>query len=186
MGFSIRATLLTLVALGSGCVTGHLLNTGRRYERPLVYHEALLTEDRLVLRYTAIETNDIGRPTGRHERQVALALADLARDDVPVDAFPVEQLSDHAVVAGRPVALRRGGATAPALCLDLDATPDGRDVGFVLQEDGRRSAPFHSVALTRSRTVPWVYPLLPLSLAADAAIDPVLFLFAPAVIGVGD
>ena len=40
--------------------------------------------------------------------------------------------------------------------------------------------------LTRLRTEPWVYPLLPLTLAADVVVVPTLVLMSPAVLIVGD
>jgi len=40
--------------------------------------------------------------------------------------------------------------------------------------------------LTRTRTEPWVYPLIPLALAADVVIIPTLVLMSPAVLVVGD
>jgi hypothetical protein len=40
--------------------------------------------------------------------------------------------------------------------------------------------------LTRLRTEPWVYPLLPLALAADVVVVPTLVLMSPAVLIVGD
>lgn len=63
----------------------------------------------------------------------------------------------------------------------------GRPLRFVLHEPrGGPYAPFYSGALTRTRTAAWVYPLLPLALAVDAATDPVLLFFAPAVMVLGD
>jgi hypothetical protein len=41
-------------------------------------------------------------------------------------------------------------------------------------------------ALTRLRTAAWVYPLVPLALAADVVVVPTLVLMSPAVLVVGD
>jgi hypothetical protein len=40
--------------------------------------------------------------------------------------------------------------------------------------------------LTRTRTEPWVYPLVPLTLACDVILVPTLVLMSPAILVVGD
>jgi hypothetical protein len=64
----------------------------------------------------------------------------------------------------------------------VEADANGRPVRLVVQD----RAPLYVSALTTTRTPLWVYPLLPLGLAVDAVSNPVLLLFAPAVIVVGD
>ena len=191
MGSSTRRlAALALLAFGAqACFTGHLLDAARRREQPIAYHDAYLDGDRLLLGYTALVTDDTGRPLARTERRAAIALADLRRGNVPVDAFPAERLGDDAPLGGRPVALHVGPicAAAPPPLLEIEEGPDGRHVRFVLHETWKAEyAPFFSAALTRTRTAPWAYPLLPLGLAVDAVTNPVLLFFAPAVIVVGD
>lgn len=170
-----RALALALVALfASGCMTGHLLDAGRRREEVVAYHDAFIVDDRLVLGYRARVSDDHGAPLGMRELWAAVALAVLRAPRVPpVDAFPVAWLE------GPPAA----GARAR---LEIDRA-DGRDTSFVLDDGaGTAYARFYSGALTRIHTAPWVYPLLPLAVVADAATNPVLLLFAPAVICVGE
>jgi hypothetical protein len=180
------ATALALCALTQGCVTGHLLDAARRYERPLAYREVFLDGDRLLLEYTVLLTDDDGRPLGRTERHAAIALADLRRAQLPVERFPVARL-DRASLRGQRVALSTTDIASPPF-LELERGADGRDERFVLH-DGRDDSPyaaFYSSALTRSRTALWAYPLLPVALAVDVVSNPVLLFFAPAMITIGD
>jgi hypothetical protein len=178
------SSLVVLLALAAqGCVTGHLFDAARRIERPLAYEEAALDGDRVLLRYTALVMNDDGDPVGRRERRVAVALADLRRAGVPVDAFAVEHLPDGGPLGGTAVPLHPNGSAPWA---DVERT-NGRDVRLRLHES-RDGGPkvLESAALTRRRTEPWVYPLVPVALAIDLVTNPVLLFFAPAVIVVGD
>ena len=182
---------LALLALGAqGCISGHLLDAARRRERPVAYHDASIDGGHLLLAYSALVTDDLGRHPERTERRVALALTDLRRGDLAVEAFPVARLAADAPLGGEPVALHPGtdGRSAgPPPFLEIDVGPEGQHVRFVLHDTrGVPYPPFYSAALTRTRTVPWVYPLLPLSLAVDAATNPVLLFFAPAVMVLGD
>ena len=114
---------LAIAVTASGCVTGHVLQAGRRreYAREIraVTHEGGDT----IVAYTADVVNDDGVPCGTVERSVRL----------------------------------HGAPAAPSL----------RD-------------------LTRTRTEPWAYALVPLALAADAVVTPTLILMSPAVLVVGD
>jgi len=192
MGSSTRHGIaLALLALGAqGCLTGHLLDAARRREQPVAYHDASIDGGRLLLGYSAVVSDDQGRHLERTERWAALALADLRRADLAVAAFPVARLAHDAPVHGRRVALhagRDGRLDGPPPFLEIDEGPDGRQLRFVLHETpGVPYPPFYSAALTRTRSAPWVYPLLPLSLAVDAATNPVLLFFAPAVMVLGD
>jgi len=191
MGFSTsRLVAPLLLTLGAqGCLTGHLLDAARRREQPVAFHQAFVDGDRLLLAYTALVTDDLGEPLARRERRAALALADLRRGDLAADAFPVARLADDAPLGGQPAALRAGGdgrgdRSSPFLEIEEGT---GRPLRFVLHEPrGGPYVPFYSAALTRTRTAAWVYPLLPFTLAVDAATDPVLLFFAPAVMVLGD
>src|SRR5437867_3981242 len=101
MGSSARRLVVLALGLGAqGCITGHLLDAARRIERPVAYRDAVISGDHLVLRYTALVTNDLGEPLTRRERRAAIALADLRRSP-PVEDFPVERLADGASLEGR-------------------------------------------------------------------------------------
>ena len=181
MGCSVSRLVALALGLGAqGCITGHLLDAARRIERPVAFEDAVLTDERLVLRCTALVTNDLGEPLVRRECRAAITLADLRRSP-PVEDYPVQRLADGARVEGRRVVLRAPVPAGPFL--DIDSG----DEQFILHtgEDGTYPA-FHSAALARTRTAPWAYPLLPLTVAFDAATDPVLLFFAPMVIVLGD
>ncbi len=178
-----------LLALGAtGCFTGHLLDLARRVERPAAYEQAAIDGERLLLAYTALVTDDVDQPIERTERRVAVALSDLRRRDVPVAHFPVTPLPAHAALGGQPVALVKSPAGAPNQWpfLEIEEGSAGRPVRAVLHDGGEEFAPLYSGALARRRTAVWAYPLVPFTLAFDAVTDPVLLLFAPAVIVLGD
>jgi hypothetical protein len=182
-----RAALVLLLLGGEGCVTGHLFDAALRREQPLSYHDALLDQDRLALAYTALVTNDAGKVLGRRERRVALSLAELRRHDLAVEAFPVEPLADDAPLSGRRLALEPEAKAGASAYLEIERDPNGREVRFVLHDPGSGPyAPFYSTALTRTSTEPWVYPLLPLSAAVDLASFPVLVVFFPVMMLIGD
>lgn len=191
-GFTRRTTAwaaLTLVTLGNeGCVTGHLFDAALRREQPVSYHDALIDGDRLALGYTALVTKDSGKVLARRERRAALSLTALRRQDLPVEAFPVEYLADDSPLAGRRLALegKDGTSGAPAY-LEIETAPDGRETRFVLHDsDGGPYAPFYSSALTRTSTAPWVYPLLPFGAAVDLATFPILLFFFPVMLLIGE
>lgn len=184
MACSTRRLLLALCALAAqGCVTGHMVDYAREIERPVAYRGAALDGDRLLLAYETVTINERGRRLARHERRAAVAVSDLERN-LPVDAFPVVRLPDDGQLTGRPVALdARGGKPS----LEIETAPDGRQVAFVLHDaPGAPRRSFQSAALSRTHVAPWIYPLLPFGLVVDAVSNPVLLLFAPAVMVIGD
>jgi hypothetical protein len=189
-GFTRRrawAALALLTLASEGCVTGHLFDAALRREQPLAYHDALVDGDRLMVGYTALVTNDAGRVVGRKERRAAISLTALRRNDLPVEAFPVEHLADDAPLTGRRLAIgaEDGEGGAPGY-LGIETAPDGRQVRFVLRDSaGGPYAPFYSTALTQTSTAPWVYPLLPLGLAVDLATFPILVVFFPVMLLIG-
>jgi hypothetical protein len=180
---------LALVAVGTqACVSGHLLQAARRVEHPVTYREAFVDGDRLLLAYFVRVTDDDGRPHARRERQAAVALADLRRAHIPVDDFPLVRLADDAPLAGRRVTLHLGPIGnrdgSPALEIDERA---GLHERFVLHDgEHGRYPPFHSRTLARTHTIPWVYALLPITVAIDLDTNPILLFFAPAVMVIGD
>jgi len=191
---SLVAALAVLAVGAQGCLSGHLLDAARRRERVIAYREAFTDGSRLLVRYTAEVTNDAGEPVERHDRWATIALDDLRAPEPPaVEAFPVGRGAPEAPRRrGQPVPLWVAEDGTPATALSAPALQirsiDGRHVSFVFRDassvDGCR--PFYSAALTRVSTNRWFYPLLPLTLAVDAVADPVLLLFAPAVIVVGE
>ena len=182
-----RAGTAVLLALGvEGCFTGHLLDAARRCEQPIAFQDAFVDDDRLVLRYTALVADDLGEPLGHEDRAASIALADLRRSDVPpVESFPVERLPGDTPRRGERVTLHEAGSGASVAPPYLDI--DGADGRLVLHDahDGAL-APFYAAALARTRTALWAYPLVPFALVIDAATNPVLLFFAPAVIVLGD
>jgi hypothetical protein len=188
MARSTRRWLSALLLIGSqGCVTGHLLDATRRYERPAVYHEAALDDGRLLFTYSAIVTDQFGERVGEApERRVAIPLADLGRE-VRADAIHVDRLS-AAGLHGRPVPVLVDGASCrnrepPAVA--IEETPEG-ETDLVLCTVSGPLGRVPCTALVQTTTPPWVYVLLPFTVALDAVSDPVLLLFAPAVILTGD
>ena len=114
---------LAIAVTASGCVTGHVLQAGRRREYAREIRAVTQDGGDTIVAYTADVVDDDGVPCGTVERTVRL----------------------------------RGAQTAPSL----------RD-------------------LTRTRTEPWAYALVPAALAADAVVTPTLILMSPAVLVVGD
>lgn len=179
---------VVLAAVASGCFSGHLLDAARRRERMLHVQEAFVGDDELVLRYAAVDANDAGRVVDRREQWVAIPLADMRTAGRPVDTLDVTWLDATSARrrSGRPVAIvRTPDPGAPSL---EAVTADGRDVALVLHETRGVSPapPLDTRAFTRIHVRPWVWPLLPFTFAVDAVGTPVLLLFAPAVIALGD
>lgn len=168
-----RIAALTLASLiSSGCATGHLVDRARRWERPLAYERAAIADGRLIVAYTAVETNQFWRRLATHRRSAAVPLAQFADAGLTVEAVRVERLPDDYPIAGTPTLLRlTQDAAGPQSLLVLD--PDG-------------TAFLHPAVLTEERIAPWVYPLLPFAVVYDAVAVPVLLVFAPAVIVPGD
>jgi len=183
------AAALALLALAApGCVTGHLLDAARRRERPVAVHEAALDGDRLVLGYTASVCDDRGRPLGQAARRASVPLAQLGDASRPTDAFAVEHLAPDGPLPGRALVLVRSGDAPPAppfvevSALDEIASPSVTLHG----RDGRVAPAFPTEALTQLTTRPWVYPLVPLSAAFDAATLPPLLLLGTPLFVLGD
>ena len=114
---------LIIAATASGCVTGHVLQAGRRREYAREIRAVTHEEGDTVVTYTADVVTDDGVACGTVER----------------------------------IARLRGMRDAPSL----------RE-------------------LTRTRTEPWAWALVPPALVADAVVTPTLILMSPAVLVVGD
>jgi hypothetical protein len=104
-------------------------------------------------------------------------------------------VSGHLFAAGRRREYARSihavTPTAGATIVDYtaDVTDDDGDVIDSLERTTRLPGERNQVALrdlTRTWTAPWVYPVLPLAIAADAVVFPLLTALAPIVIIVGD
>jgi len=166
------AAVVAASLVSSGCMTGHLVDRARRWERPIAYERAAIADGRLTIAYTAAETNQFWRRLATHRRTAAVPLAQFADERLTVDDVRVERLPDDAPVAGTPTPLR--------------LTQDGGRPDRLLVLDADGSAFLHPAVLTEERIAPWVYPLLPFAVVYDAVAVPVLLVFAPAVIVPGD
>jgi hypothetical protein len=153
-----------------------------------VFHDAFVDGDRLVLAYTALVTDQFGRPLERTERRAAVALADLGREDLAVEDLPVDHPLARAPLRGLRVPLRAGGdgPDESRAFLQVEASEDPHLTRLLLHDPPVRYTPLYASALLTTHTAPWAYPLVPLALALDVAVDPVLLFLAPAVIFVGD
>ena len=181
------AAALVCTLCASGCVTGHLFDAGRRWERAVAIDRASLEGDRLLLRYTAAVTTDVGRPIGRRARQAAIDVGKVV-PDAGMESIHVEALRIGRPIQGAPVRIvsraPASGDLKPALLVH-DAAAGGPVRLELVRADGQ-ATPLYANVLTRRSTAPWVYPLVPLAFAVDAAVVPVLVFFAPAVISIGD
>ncbi len=184
--------LAVLVATLPGCVTGHLLDAARRRERPLAITAAGLDGDRLLVRYTAEITNDAGRSVGTTESAAAIPLSALRVPAPPAaDAVSRAWVAPTEVARGQPVIVARGATSTTDTCAgaSLEVVPgDGRDVALVWRDGGATPpwAPVPTAALTRLRIAPWVWPLLPATVAADIVVAPGLLFLAPTVMVLGE
>ena len=186
--------LLLLVALGQGCATGRLLEEGRRTESVVRYREAYTDGSLLWLVYETETRNQRGVQVGRDSRTAVVRLDDLdpARG-LPLDALPMERPAEVAPRSRplRPVRLQhRSDPVAdepgePALRVD---EREGRETGFSLEafEGLPADARFDSGSLIQRETAPWVYPLLPIAAACDAAAMPTVVFFALPFFVIGD
>jgi hypothetical protein len=189
MGSSTRraAAALTALAVLPGCVTGHLLDAARRRERPLAIDAAVVDGRRLVVAYTAVVTDDLGAPLGRRQRRAAIDLTAPERENPGAGEPAVVRLADGTSLRGRPLALReRPGGAGQGPALLVERTSGGLPGRLVLDEPGAAARPVPAGALVETWTAPWAWPLLPVGLAVDLVVDPVLLFFAPAVILMGD
>jgi len=187
------AVLLALVA-APGCFTGHLLDRGRRVESPVAFRDVVVAGDRLLVRYDAVVTDDLGAPLGEATRWASVPLAELrGRASVAADALDPEWLDDAAA--------RAAGGTALALC-PADPAADaaacavaGPRAAVTVDDDGSNLAlrvvdaplaPLPATALTRIETAPWVWPLVPVAVAIDVVTTPPLVLASPVFFLFGD
>jgi len=183
--------LALLAAVLPGCVSGHLLDAARRRERPIAVTAAAVDGDRLVVRYTAEVQNDAGDRIGTADGAAAIPLATLRAAQSPAaDAVSPSWLSPSGSVGAVPVTIERGGhggATCAGPVLEV-VTKDGRDTALVWRDPpgAPAYAPVPLAALTRSRTAPWAWPLMPPMLAVDAVLTPVLVILAPSVMVLGE
>ena len=187
------AALALLSAVLPGCVSGHLLDAARRRERPIAVTGAAVDGDRLVVRYTAEVQNDAGDRLGTADGAAAIPLATLRATQSPAaDAVAPSWLSPSRSGIGVPVTIERdghggAGATCAGPVLEVIAK-DGRDTALVWRDPPGAPpyAPVPLAALTRSRTAPWAWPLMPPMLAVDAVLTPVLVILAPSVMVLGE
>jgi len=185
--------LALLAAVLPGCVSGHLLDAARRHERPIAVTAAAVDGDRLVVRYTAEVLNDAGDRLGTADGAAAIPLATLRAAQSPAaDAVSPSWLSPSGSVGAVPVTIERAGhsgagATCAGPVLEVIAK-DGRDTALVWRDPPGAPpyAPVPLAALTRSRTAPWAWPLMPPMLAVDAVLTPVLVILAPSVMVLGE
>ncbi len=190
---NIRWVVALLVVVLPGCLSGHLLDAARRRERPVAIAAAGLEGDRLLVRYMAEVTGDDGAALGRTEAAAALPLAALRAPVSPAaDTVARAWVAPARVARSQPVPIARAGApdgsagcTGPTLVV---VSEDGRDTALVWRDGPAAAswAPVPTAALTRLRTAPWAWPLLPAAVAADAVAVPVLMFFAPALMVVGE
>lgn len=186
--FARAAALAAAAASASGCVTGHLFDAARRRERPVEVREASLDGDRLVLGYLAIVSDDRGDARERVERRAAVPLTQLRDASRPTDAFAVERLAPGPPLPGRALPIVRTGEAPPATpYLELVAGDEaGSPVVALHGADGRTAPGFPTVALLRTMTRAWAYPLLPVGVAFDVATVPPLLLLATPLLWLGD
>ena len=179
-----RAVLPILAVAASGCVSGHLLDAGVRRERVAAYRFASTDGGRVAVRFRARVTNERGDVVGEEERAATLPMAELRRE-TPRAVETVRVTWGAGEVRGGRLPLWHARAERPAATAVLRVL-EGHTAIQLDEEGAGTHAPLSSAAFTRTRTVPWVYALLPLALAADAVVTPVLVLLSPAVLIVGD
>ena len=171
-----RIAVAVVLAVGTnGCVTGHLFEAARRWERARAFEQASVDGDRLIVRYLAEVTDDAGRPRGERRREAVVALGSLHGTHVAAEDVRVERVGDTGELPGRSVSI---GTTQP---------PDGDGpVSLVVHDADVAVAPVPANAFTTTWTAGWVYPLIPLALCVDATSVPVLLFFAPGALVIGD
>lgn len=183
MGRSTRivaAALAAVLVATSGCVTGHLLDVGRRREYVASVREAWVDGDRLVIGYDARVTDDNGRTLGRTPRWIVVPLAGVT---TPATLRPEPLRSWDR--SGRPVAVWDGTGTPPAPPF-LRVTPAEDGDLLLAYEEPADPATLYASALTQVWTTPWVYLLVPFTLAFDLVTTPPLVAMAPAVLVMGE
>jgi len=172
--------LTALLVMGSGCVSGHLLDAGRRREVPVALGAARIDGDDVLFTVRTRTVNDLGRPAGSGATSARVPLADLAAAR-PIDEVRVRFLRALPSDAEPPLPIVRGDDPRASA-----VRVEGDPVAIVLRHDGAELPPFPLVALTRQRYSPWIWSVMPAAVAVDAVIVPPLLLLAPAIIVMGD
>lgn len=168
------ALLLVACAL-PGCWTGHLLESARRRESAQRFEAAFVAGQRLTLDYRVAVRDRRGRELRQADRRAAVALSDLVQQpELALDAVRVD--FDPSEPAGKPVALLRDAERAlPVTALVLRVAREaGRDVVLQVEAGDPVSGigRLRAGSLTRDRTAPWVWPLVPFAVALDVAVLP--------------
>jgi len=175
MGCSTRIAVgVALAVATTGCVTGHLFEAARRWERARSFEQASVDGDRLIVRYLAEVTDDAGEALGERRRQAMVALGRLRGSRIVAEEVPVERVREGGALPGRRVPI----VTAPP--------QDGGPVSLVVDDEALGVGPIPGNAFTTVSTGWWAYPLLPVALAVDATSLPVLLFFAPGAMVIGD
>ena len=174
MARSTRKILCALTAaLQLGCITGLAFDGARLDEGPEELVEACRQGEWLRVRYDAISTREFGQVVSRGERAAAIRLADLeARPRLPVDRVEVLAIEPGEMQSG-PGCL---AVTAKLVASDNTTNRAENDHAVVVPRG----------VLHRDRTATWVYPLVPLTLALDAAATPLLLVFWGPYMAVSD
>jgi hypothetical protein len=99
----------------------------------------------------------------------------------------VEHIQDGTPLRGRRVTLRVGADPPEGAPIFVQVEDNGDQLTrLILHDPPAAYAPLYAGAFLTTRTPPWVYLLVPLGLAVDVVVDPVLLLLAPAVLVAGD
>jgi hypothetical protein len=159
--------LLVAAAVAPGCVTGHLIDSGLRYEKVERYESACTDGERLIVGFVArLET---ARGVYVSDRSVAAAvrLRELSREPPPpVDSVMVEWIDQPVDCA--------------AIGLPSQPPGDGPPATLVFTEVDGVPLTLYSGIFTRSHTALWVVPIVPFAVVADAvAAVPLTILALP-------
>lgn len=183
---------LSLVGGAAGCVTGHAVDAARRHEQVVHFHAACRDGDLLVLRYTASVSTESGEEVGRHDRVAAIGIETLRSSaGRPVDEIPVERDPADPAVWERchPIPLQKIGSDssrAPHRETSEWLPPPDEDAWFVLVDETGPPVSLPTGAFARRSTAPWVWVLLPATLAIDVVVVPPLAILAVPVFAFGD
>ena len=167
---SRAAALVALATTLAGCVSGHLVALGRRRAYATAVDDVRAGDGGVVVAYAATVTDDDGVPVAKTERWafVEAGSGRVRPRLAPPVAGPAVPSCDAALTCCADV-LRR----------------DGRDEAVRVRMDGT-DVTVPLARLTTSWTAPWVYPLLPVTMAVDTVAVPFLVLNLPMVLVVGD
>lgn len=175
----VRAAALLVLAGVPGCVTGHLVDAGLRYEKLARYESVCVAGDRLIVRYTARLETARGEVVSERDRAASVSLSEVGSvPPPPVDTVAVEWLEEHGECEEIP--LVSDGATALGVRVVEAHRVDRSGEPFALVVSGDRSEPvtLYSGTFTRSRTALWIVPVLPFAAAADVIVTVPLALMA--------